>query len=77
MRYHPEHVDPVAGHLQHEQHVQPLQEDGVHGEEIHRRHTVDLGAEELPPGQRRPLGCRFDTGRWRMVQMVLAAILPL
>src|SRR5512133_455330 len=62
MRCHPKHVDLAAGHLQHEQHVQPLQEHGVHGEEVHRQHAVGLCPEELPPGQRRPLGHRFDAG---------------
>jgi hypothetical protein len=51
MRCHPEYVDPAGGDLDHEQHVQPLQEHGVHGEEVHRQHTLGLGVEELPPGQ--------------------------
>jgi hypothetical protein len=34
MRRHPEHVDPASGYLEHKQDIQPLQEDGVHGEEV-------------------------------------------
>jgi len=30
--------------------------------QVHCRHAVGLGGEELPPGQRRPLGRRFDAG---------------
>jgi hypothetical protein len=30
--------------------------------QVHRQEAVGLGAEELPPGQRRPLGRRFDAG---------------
>ena len=62
MRCDPEHVDAAGGDLDHEQHVQPLQEHGVHGEEVHGQHALGLCPEELPPGQRRPLGRRFDTG---------------
>ena len=51
MRCDPEHVDAAGGDIDHKQHVQPLQEHGVHGEEVHRQHTLGLGAEELPPGQ--------------------------
>jgi hypothetical protein len=55
MRSGPEHVDPARGDLDHEQHVQPFEEHGVHGEEVHRQHTMGLGPEEPPPGQSRPL----------------------
>src|SRR4029453_8305189 len=30
--------------------------------QVHRQHTLGLGPEELPPGDRRPLRCRVDTG---------------
>jgi hypothetical protein len=62
MGCHTEHVDPAGGHLEHEQHLQPLQEDGIDGEEVHRQYTLGLRPEELPPGHGRPLGCWFDTG---------------
>jgi hypothetical protein len=62
MRCHPKHVDSAGSHLEYEQHVQPLQEDGVHGEAVHRQHALGLCPEELPPGQCRPLGRRFDAG---------------
>jgi hypothetical protein len=63
MGRHPKHVDPAGSHLEYEQHVQPLQEDGVHGEEVHRQHALGLGPEDLPPGDGRPDRCRVDTGQ--------------
>ena len=60
MRGDPEHVDPAAGHLEHEQDLQPAQQDRVHGEEVDGQHAVGLGAEELPPGDRRPHRCGID-----------------
>ena len=30
--------------------------------QVHRQDTLGLGPEELPPGDRRPLRCRVDTG---------------
>jgi hypothetical protein len=62
MRRDPEHVDLAGGDLDYEQHVQPFEEDGVDGEEVHRQHTLGLCPEELPPGQGRPLGRRSNTG---------------
>jgi hypothetical protein len=47
-----EHVDPAGRYLDREQHMQPLQEDGVHGEEVDGQHALGLGVEELPPGDR-------------------------
>jgi hypothetical protein len=35
-RRHPEHMNSAGRHLDHKQHVQPLQQHGVHGEEVHR-----------------------------------------
>jgi hypothetical protein len=32
MGRHTEHVDPAGGHLDHKQHIQPLQQHGVHAE---------------------------------------------
>ena len=48
MRRHPQQVHPAGGQLDDEQHVQPPQQHGVHGEEVHRQHTVGLGMQELP-----------------------------
>src|SRR6266496_1995450 len=31
-------------------------------QEVHRQHTLGLGPEELPPGERRPLGRRSNPG---------------
>jgi hypothetical protein len=60
MRRHPKHVDPAAGHLEHKQDIQLLQEDGVHGEEVDGQYAAGLGAQELPPGERRPRRCGVD-----------------
>jgi hypothetical protein len=64
MQCHPEHVDPAAGHLQHEQHVQPLQEDGVHGEEIHCQYTVDLVRRNCRQVSADRLGAGSTPARW-------------
>jgi len=31
-------------------------------QEVHRQHTLGLGPEELPPGERRPRRCWGNTG---------------
>jgi hypothetical protein len=59
---HAEQVDPAAGHLQHHQHLPPLQDHGVDGAAVHRQHPVGLGAEDLLAGDRRPLGRRPGGG---------------
>jgi hypothetical protein len=46
---------------QHNRHLQPFAQHRVHGEEVHRQHTLGLGPEELPPPERRPDRCRVDT----------------
>jgi hypothetical protein len=61
MGRHPEHLDLAGGDLDHQQHIQPFEQHGVHGEEVHRQHTLGLGAEAPPPRERRPLGRRGDT----------------
>ncbi len=60
MRCYPEHVDLASSDLDHEQHIQPFEEHGVHGEEVHRQHTLGLRPEELPPGDCRPRRCRIN-----------------
>ena len=40
----PEHMDPTGGHLNRKQHIQPPQQDRVHGEEVHRQHTGSLSS---------------------------------
>ena len=42
-------VDAAAAQLDEEEHVQPLQPHGLHGEEIHREHTLTVQSDELPP----------------------------
>jgi len=54
-RCHTEHVDPAGADLDHEQHLQPLEEHGVDGEQVHRQHTLGLRPQELPPWDGRPL----------------------
>jgi hypothetical protein len=48
---HPQNVHPPGRHLNYEQHIQPREEDGVHGKEITRRRDVRLGPQELAPGR--------------------------
>jgi hypothetical protein len=47
MRRNPQHMDPAGRDLDREQDVQPLQEERVHGEEVHGQHALGLGSEEL------------------------------
>jgi hypothetical protein len=49
MRCHTEHVNPARADLDRKQHVQPLEEHGVHGEEAHRQHTLGLRPQEPSP----------------------------
>jgi hypothetical protein len=42
-------VHPPGPYLQHEQYVQALEEDRVHGEEIARQQPVGLGTQERSP----------------------------
>jgi hypothetical protein len=44
MRCHPEHMDPAGRDLDRKQHIQPPQQDRLHGEEVHRQHTGSLSA---------------------------------
>jgi hypothetical protein len=55
-------MDPAGCHLDREQHIQPAQQDRVHGEEVDGQHAAGLCAEELPPGDRRPPWCGIDAG---------------
>ena len=75
MRCDPEHVDAAGGDLDHEQHVQPLQEHGVHGEEVHRQDAVGLDAENCRQVRADRLGAGSTPARCRMAQTVLAPIL--
>jgi hypothetical protein len=65
-------MDLARGDLDHKQHVQPLEQHRVHGEEVHRQDTLGLGPQELPPGDGRPDRCRSTPARCRMAQTVLA-----
>jgi hypothetical protein len=42
---------PPGRHLDHKQHVQPLQQDRVYCEEVHRQHALGLGPQEPPPAK--------------------------
>jgi hypothetical protein len=42
-------VDAPAGELDEEQHVQPLERDGLDGEEIDREHALDLRPQQGTP----------------------------
>jgi hypothetical protein len=43
MRCDPEHADPAGRDLDRKPHIQPPQQDRVHGEEVHGYHTGGLG----------------------------------
>ena len=43
--------DPATFEVDEEQHVEPAETDGVHGEEVAGHHAWRLGAEELDPGR--------------------------
>ena len=45
-----------------EQHIDPPEEHGVHGQEIARHHRSGLGGEELPPGRPGAAGRRVHAG---------------
>ena len=57
-------VNPAGVQFDEEQHVQPLESDGVDGEEVARDDSGGLLAQECPPGGGRP--------PWRGVQPVAA-----
>jgi len=42
-------VDATAGQLNEEEHVQPLEPDGLHREEVDGEHRVDVSAYEVTP----------------------------
>jgi hypothetical protein len=47
-------MDGAGLDLHHEQDIQPLQQHGVHVQEIARQDAGRLGLQELPPRRRRP-----------------------
>ena len=57
---HPAEVHPAGAVLNKNQDVQPVQQHGVHVQEIHREDPGGLGVQELPPGRARPAGSRID-----------------
>jgi hypothetical protein len=59
---HPEDMHPSTVDLDHEQHVQPAQGDGVQAEEINGQQAGCLGAQEGPPTGVGPAWRRTDPG---------------
>ena len=55
-------VDTATGDLHHEEHVDPLEEDGVDGEEITCENTCRLSAQERGPGGVSPAWRGIDAG---------------
>ena len=47
---HPEDMNPPGGYLHDEQHIPPLEEDRVHGEEVARQQALGLGTQKGAPG---------------------------
>jgi hypothetical protein len=52
---------PAGAVLDEHQHVQSLQQYGVHVQEVHREDPGRLSVQELPPGRARPARRRADT----------------
>jgi hypothetical protein len=73
MRGHTDDVDLPGGDLNEEQHVDPLQEHRVDGEEVTGQDRARLGGEELPPGRPGPSWCRVNIGFVQNFHVVLAA----
>jgi hypothetical protein len=59
---HPDQMDLAGGELQEEQHVDPLEEHGVDGEEVAGQDRVRLGGQELLPRRSRPAWRRLYAG---------------
>jgi hypothetical protein len=55
-------VDTATGDLDHEEHIDPLEENGVDGEEITGEDTGRLSAQEGDPGGVDPAWRGVDTG---------------
>ena len=66
---------PAGGDLDHEQHVQPLQEHGVHGEEVHASTPLAWARRNCRQVRADRLGAGSTPARCRMAQTVLAPIL--
>jgi len=57
-----EDMDPAGADLEHEEHIQALQEHCVDGEEVAGQEACGLGSQEGAPGGVRPPGGRIDAG---------------
>ena len=58
----PGEVDAAAAVLDHDEHVQPAEQDGVDVGEVGRKDRVSLRCQELPPGRAGPQGSGVDAG---------------
>lgn len=58
---HPQTVDPAAGDLDHQQHIQALEQHRINMEEVASHDPRGLAGQQLPPGQTRaaPDRCRL------------------
>ncbi len=59
---HAQDVDTTGSKLDHEQHMQALEQDGVDVEEVAGQDSLGLRGQELPPSQPGAAGCRVDAG---------------
>jgi hypothetical protein len=62
-----------CGDLHEEQHVDPLEEHRIDGEEVAGQHRVRLGRSETASRSVRSAARRVDAGLWRIFHTVLAA----
>jgi hypothetical protein len=76
MRRDTEHMDPPSVRREHEQHVQPLQQHRVHGEDVDGQHTRGLCPKDCRQETADLVGAGSTPARCRMAHTVLAPILP-
>lgn len=58
----PPRVESAGSLLDEHQHVQPLEQPGLHHQEVTCDARVSPGGQELPPRRARPAGCWLDAG---------------
>lgn len=68
-------VDGAGGKLDHEQHVQAPEQDGVDVEQVARQDPLGLDGKELPPGRPARCGAGSMPARLRSSHTVLGASL--
>jgi hypothetical protein len=65
-------MDAAATQLDEEENVQPLQRDGLDGEEVAREHALRLSSQERSPGRAGTLTGRTDARLAQIFRTVVA-----